>query len=226
MKTPTPFLVLDGVVGCGKTTLAEILKDELNLILYPELGNEDTITLLNRFYADKTKWSFTTQIHFLNLRFGQIKEIQKASRPSLLDRSIYGDNIFAEMLAEDYETGGFGMSWEEYRTYSKLLSSMLEHAEKPTLLVYLQCDVKTAVERINKRNRGLESKENPLYWERLNEKYEDWFQHYDESAKLLINVSQLDYQSNQNDRNYIVNLIRKELQMAYDEYGDSNRLSF
>jgi deoxyadenosine/deoxycytidine kinase len=146
----------------------------------------------------------------LNERFAQIKEIHK-NGGGLLDRSIFGDRIFAEMLAEDLEDGGEGMTWEEYRTYSKLLDSMLEHAQAPTLMIYLQCSTDTAIDRINKRDRGLESQVDRGYWDRLNTKYDEWYQDYDASPAICINVDDLDFVNNPEDREYVVQLIQLEL---------------
>jgi deoxyadenosine/deoxycytidine kinase len=203
-------IVVDGVVGCGKTSLARILEEELGIKLYEELGSQDTLNLLDQFYANKTRWAFTLQIHFLNLRFRQIKDIH-ANGGGLLDRSIFGDNIFAEMLAEDLEEGGAGMTWEEYRTYNTLLSSMLEHAQNPTLLIYLQASVETAKQRIDTRNRGLESMVDTAYWKRLNDKYEAWFAKYDKSPKIIINVDGLDYVNNAEDRKKVVAIVKQKL---------------
>ncbi|PFQ72398.1 deoxyguanosine kinase [Bacillus cereus] len=203
-------IVIDGVVGCGKSTLAEILEKEIGVKMYPEIGSKDTLNLLDRFYAKKTRWAFTTQVHFLNTRFAQIKEIHR-SGGGILDRSIFGDRIFAEMLAEDLEDGGTGMTWEEFRTYDTLLDSMLEHAQAPTLLIYLECDVDTAVQRIAKRNRGIESEVERGYWERLNAKYQLWYEKYNASPKIKINVANLNYVDNEEDRKKVVEIVKSEL---------------
>ncbi|MEC0037207.1 deoxynucleoside kinase [Bacillus cereus] len=203
-------IVIDGVVGCGKSTLAELIEKELGIKLYPEIGSQDTLNLLDRFYAKKTRWAFTTQIHFLNTRFAQIKDIHR-NNGGILDRSIFGDRIFAEMLAEDLEDGGEGMTWEEYRTYDTLLDSMLEHAQEPTLMIYLECDVDTAVDRIAKRNRGIESEVERSYWERLNEKYTKWYETYDKSPKIKINVAELDYVNNDEDKKKVVQIVKDAL---------------
>jgi deoxyadenosine/deoxycytidine kinase len=214
-KERGPVLVIDGVVGCGKTTLAKILEEELDTKLYEELGSPDTTNLLDRYYAKITRWAFTLQIHFLNLRFRQIKDIH-ANGGGILDRSIFGDRIFAEMLAEDLEDGEHGITGEEFRTHSTLLESMLEHAKNPTLLIYLQCGVDVAMDRINERDRGLEATVERRYWERLNEKYEKWFASYDKSPKLVINVENLDYKNNPEDRKKVVEIIKEELKKIND----------
>ncbi|MEN3781678.1 deoxynucleoside kinase [Priestia megaterium] len=203
-------IVCDGIVGVGKTTLAKLIEKELGIKLYEEIGSQDTLNLLDRFYAKKTRWAFTTQIHFLNTRFAQIKEIHRTGG-GILDRSIFGDRIFAEMLAEDLEDGGEGMTWEEFRTYDTLLDSMLEHAQAPTLLIYLDCDVDTAMKRIAKRNRGLESEVERGYWDRLYAKYTKWYEKYDISPKIKINVAELEYVNNEEDKKKVVQIVKDAL---------------
>lgn len=179
-------IVVDGIVGAGKTTLGEKLEEGLNLQLYREMASTDTGKLLDRFYADKERWSFTMQIHFLNVRFAQIKEIHRKNG-GLLDRSIFGDRIFAEMLMEDGE-----MSVEEFNTYSTLLDNMLEHAKNPSLMIFIECDVNTALDRIHRRNRGLETKVERTYWERLHDKYAKWIDNYDLSDVIRVNANEFD----------------------------------
>ena len=179
-------ICIDGVVGSGKTTLAALLEKKLNLKLYNELANQDTEILLDKFYRDRHRWAFTMQIHFLNERFRMIKEVHK-NGGGLLDRSIFGDKIFASMLHED----GY-MSREEFLTYSTLLENMLEHTKPPLLMIYLQCSVDKAVENIEKRGRDYELIVPRVYWERLNEKYTQWHKTYDVSPLLLIDVDQQD----------------------------------
>lgn len=204
------IILVDGVVRVGKTTLAKLLSERFHIPLFEELSNADTEDLLNRFYADKTRWAFTLQIHFLNERFRMIKEIHKKGH-GILDRSIFGDNIFAEMLAEDKEAGGEGMTYEEYRTYDTLLDNMLEHAQPPDLLIYLECSPEVAKQRIDNRGRGLESTVEMSYWERLNQKYSDWYENYKHSAKVLINVDNLDFANNKEDQESVLAFIGKTL---------------
>jgi len=179
-----PVIIIEGQIGVGKTTMGEILEERFGTPLFRELTNPDTLALLDRFYADKPRWAFTLQIHFLNERFRMIKEIFRTGGGSL-DRSIFGDRIFAQMLRADGD-----MSDEEYRTYSTLLDNMLEHAQDPRLLIYLHCRVDTALARIRKRNRGLESDIPRDYLENLNRRYLDWYDSYDRSEKVFIDTEE------------------------------------
>jgi deoxyadenosine/deoxycytidine kinase len=179
-----PVIIIEGQIGVGKTTMGELLEERFGTPLFRELTNPDTLALLDRFYADKPRWAFTLQIHFLNERFRMIKEIFRTGGGSL-DRSIFGDRIFAQMLNADGD-----MTDEEYRTYSTLLDNMLEHAQDPRLLVYLDCSVDTALARIRKRNRGLESDIPRDYLENLNRRYLDWYESYDRSEKIFIDTEE------------------------------------
>ena len=173
-------IVIDGVVGAGKSTLAKKLSEKLNIPIYFELQNQTTLNLLEEFYKDKKRWSFTLQIHFLNERFRMIKEIHK-NGGGILDRSIFGDRIFASMLNED----GW-MTDEEFETYSTLLENMLEHSKDPDYLIYIDCDLDTAMSRIKNRGREMEQSVDVNYWNRLNQKYTEWYQNYDLSDKVSI----------------------------------------
>lgn len=182
MRGDGPVILIEGQIGVGKTTIGEIVEERTGLRLYRELGNPSTLALLDRFYADKRRWAFTLQIHFLNERFRMIKEIFRDGG-GILDRSIFGDRIFAEMLHADGE-----MTDEEFATYTTLLDNMLEHVQRPQLLIYLDASVATAMDRIRKRNRGLESGIPREYLEALNERYLLWYDRYDLSPKVFVNT--------------------------------------
>ncbi len=176
-------IVIDGVVGAGKSTLAKKLSEKLNIPIYFELQNQTTLNLLEEFYKDKKRWSFTLQIHFLNERFRMIKEIHN-NGGGILDRSIFGDRIFAQMLNED----GW-MTDDEFQTYTTLLDNMLQHAKNPDYLIYIDCDLETALKRIKVRGREMEQDVDLRYWNRLNEKYTQWYNDYDLSEKIAINAN-------------------------------------
>lgn len=176
------MIIIEGQIGVGKTTIGEILENRYGIALFRELTHQSTLQLLDSFYADKRRWAFTLQVHFLNERFRMIKDIFR-NGGGLLDRSIYGDRIFADLLHHDGD-----MNDEEFETYETLLDNMLEHAQKPDLLIYLDCSVDTAMERIRQRNRGLESGIPRDYLEKLNDRYLAWFDDYDLSPKVIIDT--------------------------------------
>ena len=198
-------IIIEGQIGVGKTTMGEILESDLEIPLYRELTHESTHRLLDRFYADKQRWAFTLQVHFLNERFRMIKQIFR-NGGGALDRSIFGDRIFAEMLHADGD-----MNDEEFSTYSTLLDNMLEHADDPTLLIYLDCSIDTALERIKQRNRGLESTIPRSYLENLNNRYLSWYDAYDRSDKIKIDTEQLPLE-NPETRAEVMRLVRDRLE--------------
>lgn len=175
-------ICVEGTVGSGKSTFGRFLSEKVNIKLYEELVNSDTPVLLDKFYKKQKRWSFALQIHFLNERFRMIKDINKL-KSGILDRSIYGDSIFAQLLHEDDK-----MSKEEYNTYKTLLNNMLEHVDPPQLMIYLKCSTETAIQRIATRNRGIETDVPINYWMRLNDKYESWYNEYNLSEKICLNV--------------------------------------
>jgi deoxyadenosine/deoxycytidine kinase len=196
-------LVVEGTVGCGKTTFGKFLSEKINIKLYEELVNSDTPILLDKFYKKQKRWAFALQIHFLNERFRMIKEINKLES-GILDRSIYGDSIFAQLLHEDDK-----MSKEEYNTYKTLLNNMLEHVNQPHLMIYLKCSTETAVQRIAIRNRGIETEVPMNYWMRLNYKYESWYNDYNLSEKLCLNVDDFNVFDEKQREEYLNIVINK-----------------
>jgi deoxyadenosine/deoxycytidine kinase len=131
-----------------------------------------------------------------------IKDIHK-NGGGILDRSIFGDRIFASMLNED----GY-MTNDEFLTYSTLLDNMLQHAKEPTLLVYIDCDLETAKKRIQKRGREMEQSVDEIYWKRLNQKYRDWYESYDISNKFSIEANSY-HPDNEDDIEKISNKIKE-----------------
>jgi deoxyadenosine/deoxycytidine kinase len=206
------IIVIDGVVGAGKSTLAEKLSNKLGIPVYFELQNQTTMNLLEEFYKDKERWSFTLQVHFLNERFKMVKDIHKKG-VGILDRSIFGDMIFASMLHED----GY-MTDDEYDTYKSLLNNVLEHTNNPDLLVYLDCDLDTAMERIGIRGREMEQGVDEIYWKRLNEKYTKWYNTYRVSNKVSIDAKSY-HPNNNDDIDRISEMIKLKLLEKQDIYS-------
>lgn len=195
-------IVVDGMTGVGKSSLVDILSEELEMIPFKEVFR-DRYDLLGKFFEDRKKWAFPMQISFLNTRFKQFKEASR-QKQAIMDRSIYSDDIFARMYREQ----GY-MSEEEYYVYKSLLNNMLDHITPPVLMVYLKLPLEEAVERIHRRGRKDEVKVEKAYWEKLHSFYEDNYQKYDASPLLAIDLTDIDFVNNSQDRAHIVELIEK-----------------
>jgi len=205
-------IAIESTVGAGKTTLGKFLSEYTNIQLYEELTSNDTSVLLDKFYADQTRWSFALQIHFLNERFRMIKEINKLSE-GILDRSIYGDKIFAEMLYEDEK-----MTKEEFNTYKTLFDNMIQHIKPPHLMIYLKCSTETAVQRIATRNRGIETSVPIKYWLRLNDKYESWYNNYNQSEKMSLDVDNFNIYDDNQRKDFLDKIVNKLDSLRSPEY--------
>ena len=196
------LIIVEGVVGVGKTTLMEILATK-GLVPYREPVVDNPI--LDKFYYDRARYAFPLQVFFLNKRFEHIKQANEAKN-AVMDRSIYGDAIFAKMLNQNGE-----MSNEEYSIYIDLLESMLEHVNRPKLIVYLEGSTDEGMRRIHIRGRDYEQIVERDYWDRLNREYQAYFKDYNLSPVLKINVDGLDFKNSQEDQEYVLSLIEEKL---------------
>ena len=196
------MIVIEGVVGVGKSSLMRILaKQGYTEFEEPVVDNP----ILDKFYHDRVRYSFPLQVFFLNKRFEHIKKAKDVVS-AVMDRSIYGDAIFARMLNLNGE-----MSDEEFGIYSELLENMLEHVQAPKLMVYLEIGVDEAMKRIQKRGRDYELIVERDYWEKLNKEYHDYFNQYTLSPILTINVDNIDFENNPEDQAYVLKLIQDKL---------------
>lgn len=197
------MIVIDGVVGVGKSTLMKILSEEMDLKEFAEPVIENPI--LPKFYNDRVRYSFSSQVFFLNSRFTHLKEAGKIKN-CILDRSIYGDAIFAKMLYKSNE-----MTKDEFDIYEELLDNMTEHIKAPKLMIYLEVSVEEAMSRIKKRGRDYEQIVERDYWEELNNEYKLYFNKYNLSPILKINVDNLDFENSKEDRIAILGKIKDKL---------------
>lgn len=201
---PNETIVIDAVVGAGKTSYMEMLSEEMKIPCFQEPVQDNP--LLDKFYYDRKRYAFPLQIYFLNRRFEMLKQASEAGEPSLMDRSIYGDMIFAKML---YEEGD--MEKDEFILYRDLLTNMLDHVQAPKLMIYLKIDTESAIERIKKRGRDYEQIVERDYWENLNKEYEDYFSNYNLSPLLVIEAAKYDIVGNLKDREKVLQIIRQAM---------------
>ncbi|HJF20252.1 MAG TPA: deoxynucleoside kinase [Enterococcus columbae] len=205
-------IVLAGMIGAGKTKYTQMISEELGS--QPFYESVDDNRILEMFYKDPKRWAFALQIHFLNTRFQSIKQALKHQH-NVLDRSIYEDALFTKI---NYESGN--MSEAEMDTYLSLLDNMMEELDgmpkkAPDLLVYLQGPLSIHLERIKKRGREYEQVNDEddellAYYKHLHSRYDEWYEAYDKSKKIVIPITEYDIEL-VSDRQKVMQIIRESL---------------
>jgi deoxyadenosine/deoxycytidine kinase len=186
-------IAVAGNIGSGKTTLTTLLSKHYKYT--PHYESVDDNPYLNDFYKDMQRWSFNLQVYFLNSRFAQLIDLKKKGKPMIQDRTIYEDaNIFAPNL-----------------------NAMMESfVTPPDLLIYLRASVPKLVSQIQKRGRDYEEAIRLDYLTRLNERYEAWISTYDKGPLLIIDVDDMDFQSNKEDLGKIIESMDAKLHGLFE----------
>ena len=161
------FIGIAGMIGAGKSTLCTALAEHLKLPAYYEPVEDNEY--LADFYKDTEKYAFATQIYLLNRRFQQHQEVIWRGGGGVQDRTIYEDAVFAKMLVKMNL-----MDERDYRTYLSLFKHMSNFMCRPSLIVYLDVVPERSMERINERNRDVESGISLEYLTALYEGYEEF----------------------------------------------------
>ena len=209
-------IVVGGMIGLGKSTVAEMLGEKLNSEVFYESVDDNPILPL--FYTatqeeiEIKRYPFLLQLYFLNTRFKAIKKalINKAN---VLDRSIYEDWYFCKV---NKDLGR--ISELEFKSYESLLENMLEELEElpkksPDLMVYLKGSFDKVLERIYKRGRGYEiNDELKDYYYELWKGYDQWvMENYSASEVVIIDMDKYDMVENEEHREIILNLVMDKL---------------
>ena len=198
-------IAIAGNIGSGKTTLTKELAKHFGSDTHFEDVEQDPY--LNDFYEDMQRWSFNLQIYYLNSRFTQIQEIQKAEKTVIQDRTIYED---AFIFAPNLHSMGL-MTTRDFENYFSLFNLMDSFVSAPDLLIYLRASVPTLVNQIQRRGRDYEESIRLDYLKRLNERYEAWISTYDKGKLLIIDVDNNNFPENKEDLGTIINAIDAEI---------------
>lgn len=215
------LIVVGGMIGLGKTTLAEILSEELDAKIFYESVDENPILPLYYTASPKeileNRYPFLLQLFFLNSRFKAIKDasVNAESGVSIIDRSIYEDWYFAKI---NYDLGR--MSDLEFSIYEQLLNNMMEEIKEipkkaPDLMVYLKGSFETVINRIKSRGRSFELDEELLdYYKLLWNGYDDWLKNfYKASQVIIIETDNYNIVDNLDERNLVITLIKNKLKL-------------
>lgn len=143
-------IIVEGIIGAGKTTFSEILSKKLECMWLQEPDEKKGNPYLAKFYNDPQRWALTMQLHLLNTRFRMHKHAQWNALQSgsnvVIDRSYFGDTAFARLQLKNGT-----LSEEEFETYAMSYHNMTSSVLLPQICIYLQTDPKVSQERINKR---------------------------------------------------------------------------
>ena len=210
------LIVVGGMIGLGKSSVAEVLGEALGSNVFYESVDDNPILPL--FYTaspeeiQAKRYPFLLQLYFLDTRFKAIKQALVKDN-NVLGRSIYEDWYFAK---KNMELGRINEL--EMQVYESLLDNMMEELDElpkkaPDLMVYLKGSFETVLDRIMKRGRSFElDTELVDYYRFLWEGYDEWvMNHYDASEVLIIDMDVIDVVEREEDKNKVIELVKEKL---------------
>jgi deoxyguanosine kinase len=194
------YIAIEGPIGVGKTSLAQILAERLGARLVLEPIEENPF--LAQFYDDARKFAFQTQLFFLLSRFQQQQVLHQQE---LFSRSTVADYLFAK----DRIFAALTLDQNELALYDRLFGALGPRVVKPDLVIYLQARTDVLVQRIRRRGRAYERQIDPAYVESLATAYNVFFFHYEETPLLVVNTSDIDLVDSAEDVEALVTVIRR-----------------
>jgi deoxyguanosine kinase len=178
------YIVIEGPLGVGKTTLATMLAEKINGQTLLEDVEENPFLL--KFYQDPRKYAFQTQIFFLLRRYRmalEIGQIDLFKRITISDYLFDKDRIFARANLDD----------DEFWLYEQLFQILKKRITPPDLVIFLQANTEILIERIRGRNRKYEKPINFKYLEKINRAFNEFFFHFTECPLLVVNATEIDF---------------------------------
>ncbi len=178
------YIVTEGPIGVGKTSLTTLIAEELNARLLLERAEDNPF--LPDFYQDPARYRFQTQMFFLLSRFSQQQGMAQPdlfTRITISDYLFDKDRIFAYLNLDEHELS-------LYEQFYKILEPKII---KPDLVIFLQADTDTLLQRIKLRARPFEKEINHDYIAAVNEAYNHFFFRYTDTPLLVINTSDIDF---------------------------------
>jgi len=183
-------IAVEGVIGVGKTALAEMLAKKLDAKLVLEAVDDNPF--LDRFYQDIRGYAFQTQLFFLLSRH---KQQQGLRQQDLFDETVVSDYLFDK----DRVFAAMNLSEHEKALYDKIYGLLEADIKPPDLVVYLQARTDVVLSRIRRRGRPFEAAINPAYLDNLSDAYNHFFMHYSAAPLLIVNTERLDFVANRDD---------------------------
>ncbi len=197
---PHQFIVIEGPIGVGKTSLARRLCASLEA--EPVLEQAAENPFLERFYRNPRDGALPAQLYFLFQRAQQLAALNQQDMFAprrVADYLLEKDRLFARITLDDAE---FGL-------YEQVYAKLDIQAPKPDLVVYLQAPVDVLLERIAKRGIRYEQQIESPYLQRLNEAYARFFHEYEAAPLLIVNAASIDPINNEADYDELLVAIQR-----------------
>ncbi len=204
------YIAIEGVIGVGKTTLVRMVQSVFRAEILLEVFEENPF--LERFYQDRKRYGFQTQIFFLLSRYHQQHETIPAAlaRGNLISDYTFDKNqIFARLNIE-------GDELVMYESVHKIISTKIP---TPDLVVYLRADTGVLMNRIAQRDRSYERAIERDYIAQLGDAYDDFFSRYAQSPVLTIDTNDLDFVRRTEDLQSVINRIRAKLGIGVHQHS-------
>ncbi len=198
MKFPY-YIAIEGSIGVGKSSLAEILCSRLEAKLILEKF-EDNPFLVD-FYNNPERFAFQTQLFFLLSRYRQQQELHQTelfTKTLITDYMFVKDRLFAALNLND----------KEMSLYNSLAKILEKNVSVPDMVIFLQADTDRLMHNIKIRGREYEKTIDWKYIDTLNQLYNEYFFRYDKNPLLIINTNDIDFVNNKEDLEEIIKFIR------------------
>ncbi len=182
------FLVIEGNIGAGKSTLSKMIAKDYNAKLVLEQFADNPF--LPKFYKDQERYSFALELSFLADRYNQIK------------KEVLNLDLFHSLMVADYyfaKTAIFAQNTlkeDEYHLFRQIFDIVFETMPKPDLYVYLHADVERLLKNIERRGRDYEQNMDPAYLEKIRNGYFNFFKHISSFPILIIDTNNIDFVQN------------------------------
>jgi len=194
------FIVIEGPIGVGKTSLAKRLARSFGSELILEQADDNPF--LERFYKNPRSAALQTQLHFLFQRTRQLEDIRQHDlfdTVRVADYLLEKDRLFARLILDE----------EEFALYEQIYARLAIDVPVPDLVIYLQAPVDVLLERIARRGIRYEQQIERSYLENLQEAYARFFHAYDSAPLLIVNAAQADFVGNDRDYEQLFDQLRR-----------------
>ena len=192
------YIAIEGPIGVGKTSLAQLLSKELGARLVLEDFEDNPF--LPDFYNDPERFGFQTQLFFLLQRYRQqqdLRQVDMFQKLLITDYMFVKDRLFASLNLGD----------KEMQLYDTVASLLERNIIKPDIVIYLQADTDVLMKNIEKRGRNMERNVTWEYIDALNQVYTEYFFRYQDTPLVIINTNNIDFVENENDLKEVIDYI-------------------